>query len=111
MIVKDLLSEDIKSLTGETGLENEVLKGYTCDLLSWVMARGDEGTAWITVQNNMNVVAVATMMDFACIIVSENIKMEQAILDKAITEDIAVLSSALTSYELGLKLDAMGVKG
>ena len=28
-------------------LEREVLCGYTCDLLSWVMAHGAEGMAWL----------------------------------------------------------------
>ena len=36
-------------------LEREVLCGYTCDLLSWVMAHGAEGMAWVTVQTHMNV--------------------------------------------------------
>jgi len=51
------------------------------------------------------------MMDFACIIISENIKMEQSILDKAISENIAVLSSPLTCYELSIMLSDLGVKG
>ena len=110
MNVNDLLCSEIITLTGDVGLENLVTKGYTCDLLSWVMARGDEGTAWITVQNNMNVVAVATMMDFSCIILSENIKMEQSVLDKASTEGIAILSSSLTSYALSIKLEKLGCK-
>ena len=109
MTVRDLVCDEIKVLTGEVGLDNAVSKGVTCDLLSWVMARGDEGTAWITVQNNMNVVAVATMMDFACIIISEDITIEQNILDKAIEENIPVLASKLTSYALSLKLGEFGV--
>jgi hypothetical protein len=109
MTVRDLLSDDIISLTGETGLDHDVKKGYTCDLLSWVMARGQAGTAWITVQNSMNVVAVATMMDFACIIISEDITIEKSILDKAILEEIPVLGSKLTSYDLSIKLSALGV--
>ena len=46
------LSEKIeaKILTQKADVNREVSSGYTCDLLSWVMAHGREGMAWITVQ-------------------------------------------------------------
>lgn len=31
------------------GGENEIACGCTCDLLSWVMAKGENGCAWVTV--------------------------------------------------------------
>ena len=38
-------------LAGENGLNKEITSAYASDLLSWVMAHGKEGTAWVTVQN------------------------------------------------------------
>lgn len=88
------------SLTDEKLLQNTIASGYVCDLLSWVMARGQQGAAWVTVQTHINVVAVASLHEMACIILPENITMEEAPLSKAEEEGIAVLSSPLSAYEI-----------
>ena len=88
-----------KVLTGE--YENrEIVCGYTCDLLSHVMGRGQADMAWITVQTHMNVIAVAALLDFACVIVPENLPVDKAIVDKAAEEGIVMLASEKTAYEL-----------
>ena len=46
-----------KVLNEGVDLEGEVKSAYVCDLLSWVMAKGAQGTAWITVMNHINVIA------------------------------------------------------
>ena len=61
----------------------EVTCGYTCDLLSWVMAHGAAGMAWVTVQTHMNVIAVASLMEMAAVIIPEDIEMEAGSLEKA----------------------------
>ena len=104
--VKDLISEKTKALTNETGLENEIGDGYVCDLLSWVMSHGQAGTAWVTVQRSLNVVAVATLIDCACIVLAENVLVEADFLDKAKEEGIAVLSTSLTAYQFSTQLAA-----
>lgn len=45
--------------------------GYCGDLLSWVMGRAKSGNAWITIMNNINVVAVASLADVTCVIFAE----------------------------------------
>ncbi len=60
---------------------------------SWVMARGQAGMAWVTVQTHMNVVAVASLHEMACVIMPDSIRMEEALLNKAVEEGISVLSS------------------
>ena len=99
-----------KNMTPGLPLDTQVSCGYTCDLLSWVMAHGKQGMAWITVQTHMNVIAVATLLDMACVILPENIAIEQATLDKATEEEIPVLGSGKTSYELAGLLYAQGVQ-
>ncbi len=87
--------------------EREVASGYTCDLLSWVMAKGSPDAAWITIQTHMNVVAVAALHEMACIILPENITMEGAPLAKAEEEGIAVITSPKSAYEIcGLMVGA-----
>jgi len=90
-------------------LEKEVLCGYTCDLLSWVMAHGQEGMAWVTVQTHMNVIAVAALSEMACVILPEGIEMEQESLAKAAEEGVCVLQSPLSGYAICGRLHAAGV--
>lgn len=77
-----------------------VENGYVCDLLSWVMARGAQGMAWITVQTHLNVIAVASLHDMACVILPDNILMDETVLNKAREEDIAVLSSPMNAFSI-----------
>ncbi len=87
----------------------EVTCGYTCDLLSWVLAHGKQGMAWMTVQTHVNVVAVAVLMEMACVILPEGVELEEASLKKARDEGLTVLMSGKTAYELCGLMDRAGV--
>ena len=89
-------------VTPGVDLSREISSGYTCDLLSWVMAHGKEGMAWITVQTHMNVIAVATLHDMACVIIPEGIKVEEDVIKKADEEGVAVLTSFIHWRQLVL---------
>lgn len=97
-----------KVLTGDYE-DREIKCGYTCDLLSHVMGRGQADMAWITVQAHMNVIAVAALMDFACVIIPEGLPVDETIVQKAADEDIIILSSEKTAYELVVLLANSGV--
>ena len=97
-----------KVLTGEYE-DREIVCGYTCDLLSHVMGKGQADMAWITVQAHMNVIAVAALMDFACVIIPEGLPVDETIVAKAAQEDIILVSSELTAFELVTLLSANGV--
>lgn len=103
------LAIDAKILTKSADLTREVSGGYTCDLLSWVMAHGKEGMAWITVQTHMNVIAVATLHDMSCVIVPEGIRVEDDVAAKADEEGVAVLSSGLSAFEICGRMYKAGV--
>ncbi len=100
---------DARSLTEGLSEDREILCGYVCDLLSWVMAHGEEGMAWVTVQTHLNVIAVAALAEMACVVLPEGITMEQDVLDKAIAEEMCVLTSPLTAYEICGRLAAQGI--
>lgn len=102
---------ELKQLTAIDQLSGEVSDGCVCDLLSWVMARGEEGMAWITVQTHLNVVAVACLHDFACIIVPEEIEVPQPTIDKANEEGMVIFSSGKTSYKLSCEMCALDIGG
>ncbi|MGN0793225.1 MAG: AraC family transcriptional regulator [Aristaeellaceae bacterium] len=95
-------------LTGEYE-DRPIACGYTCDLLSHVMGKGQADMAWITVQAHMNVIAVAALLDFACVIIPEGLPVDETIVRKAASEDIILLSSGQTAYELVKLLADHGV--
>ena len=100
LTVNDLLGEESVALTGEVGLKNEIKQGYACDMLSWTMSHAKPATAWVTVQNHMNVIAVASLTECACVILPEGIQPETEVLEKAAAENVAVLSSLLSGFSL-----------
>ena len=91
---------EAENQTPSLAMDREISCGYTCDLLSWVMAHGQEGMAWVTVQTHMNVVAVAVLADMACVIMPENIDMPKESLKKAEDEGLVILKTPLTSYAI-----------
>ena len=89
--------------------DREIACGYTCDLLSHVMGKGQADMAWITVQAHMNVIAVAALLDFACVIIPEGLPVDETIVSKAAQEDIVLISCEQTAYELVVLLAGQGV--
>ena len=95
-------------LTPDNG--KQIKSGFTCDLLSWVMAHGSEGMAWITVQTHMNVIAVATLHDMSCVIIPDGNKMEADVAQKAAEEGVAVISTTLSAFEACGRMYSKGIK-
>jgi predicted transcriptional regulator len=89
-----------KILTGENECGTQINGVYCGDLLSWVMSHAGKGFAWITVHTNLNIVAVAALCDLACIIIPENIDVEEATIKRAAGEGIPILSTQLSTYEV-----------
>jgi len=101
MKVKELADKlGMKILTGAEGLDKEVERGYTGDLLSWVMSHASKGDVWVTVQIHVNIIAVAVLLEMAAIIVPENIPVEDSTLEKANKEGIAILQSGESAFNL-----------
>ena len=84
--------------------EREVSGAYIGDLLSWVMGRANFDNAWITIMSNVNVIAVASLSDVSCVILSEGVKLDEEIKNTAEEKGINVLSSLLPSFETAEKL-------
>ncbi len=77
---------------------------YCSDLLSHCMSNISENNIWVTVQVNINIVAIAVLTDLSAIIISQDMAIDDSVLDKAKTENITILRSSLPSYELCLKI-------
>lgn len=110
MKVRELMEKlDAVCLNPEANLDAEVSCGYSCDLLSWVLAHGKAGMAWCTVQTHVNVIAVSVLMEMACVILVEGVEPEEASLKKAIDEEMPILSTKKTAYEVCVLMGQAGV--
>jgi predicted transcriptional regulator len=100
MNVSDLKNKLNLTVLTETDLDRPVTGCYIGDLLSWVMGKAQSGDCWITIMNNINIVAVASLTDCACILLCEGVSAEKDIIAKANNQDIIILQSDKTAYEL-----------
>lgn len=101
---------DVNIVAGKDYTEREITSGFVGDLLSVVMGKAKEGCAWITIQSHFNIIAVATLINVACIIVTEGYEVEEEVIKKASEEQIPILSTRLSSYEVACKLSELGLK-
>lgn len=102
--IVETLNLNVFSLTDE---EREVTGAYIGDLLSWVMGRANADNAWITIMSNINIIAVASLADVACIILSEGVTVDDQIIETAKQKEINIISSQLPSYETSVKVSEM----
>lgn len=72
---------------------------YIGDLLSWVMGRAEADCVWITIMSNLNIIAVASLADVACIVLSEGVTVEDSIIKLAEEKGINILLSDKKTYE------------
>jgi hypothetical protein len=82
----------------------EVTGVYIGDLLSWVMGRAEAGDAWITIMSNINIVAVASLADVACIILAEGVVPDENVSATALQKGINIYTSDKTAYQLAASL-------
>ncbi len=97
---------DLKILV-EGDLDREITDCYIGDLLSWVMGRAPENSAWLTVMGNINSIAVATLADVSCIVLTENAALDADAKSKAELMGVNILITEENSYKTAVKLSKL----
>lgn len=87
--------------------DREISGGYAGDLLSWVMGRASEGDAWVTIMSNVNIVAVSTLADPACIVLSEGVQPDAQTLKRATEQGVNILSTSLDTFDACARIAAL----
>jgi predicted transcriptional regulator len=95
----------------DSKLDTEVTGGYASDLLSCVMAKARKGNVWVTLQAHLNIVAVASLLQLAGIIITEGMSPDAATLAKANEEEIPILTTSATTFTVVGQLTALGIQG
>lgn len=96
----------LKALSIADG-EREIEGVYAGDLLSWVMGHAKCSQALVTIMSNINVLAVASLLDLSCVILAESAECDNGFIEAAKVKGINILSSSLSTYELCAKLSGM----
>lgn len=101
MNVNDLMDLNVFKLhTNENTMKNEFNGVYCGDLLSMVMANAEEENCFITVQNNINSIAVSVLVEMKVIIFVHNLLPTDEMIKKANEENICLLNSKLDATSI-----------
>ena len=57
--------------------------------------------------SNINIVAVASLADTACIILAESVELPEDVVSTATQKNVNILSSELGAYEIACKLNEL----
>lgn len=110
MKVSELLrNNEFECMNPQVGIEGDIETGYVGDLLSWVMANAGNHCAWITIQTHVNIIAVASLLKMACVIIAEGAEVEKETLNRATSENIPMITTNLNAYKVCQVLGKAGV--
>ncbi|MCQ2475898.1 MAG: hypothetical protein MJ173_08360 [Clostridia bacterium] len=104
MKINEIIASGKFSAVSVSEPEREIGGIYIGDLLSWVMGRAQADNAWITIMSNINIVAVASLVDAACIILAEGVELDAAVVETAKAKEVNILSTPLPAYEAAMEL-------
>lgn len=94
--VKLVEGEVVTDIHGILEFENV----YIGDLLSVVMSKAKENSVWLTIQTHLNIVAVAELVEFKCIILVEGMKAEKSTVEKANELNIPIIETGKSAYDV-----------
>lgn len=105
----------VRELMDQTGLQvvnlanpDVPIHGVYCgDLLSWVMAKAKTGNLWLTIMTNLNTLAVASLCEVSCLILTEGVTVDAEFLKTAAMKEINVAKTAESTYEFAARLSGI----
>lgn len=104
MTIRELLEQSVLEAVYVAD-ENRTVRGaYAGDLLSWVMGRAEADNAFLTIMTNVNVIAVASLAEIACVIFCEDVAVPDEVLQAAREKAVTLLKSRKPTFETALSL-------
>lgn len=87
---------DLSNKYGLTALNfasnRDISTGFCGDLLSIVMSKAPTDSVWFTVMNNVNVIAVASLVDVSAVVICDA-EVNKELIEKAKENNINLYSS------------------
>jgi hypothetical protein len=112
MKLKDLIEKlglELKSKTDT--LDRDVTIAYSSDILSDVMSHARDGCLWITLHTHRNIVSVGSLKSLAGIVLVNGRQPDDETLAKANEENVALMSTKMSTFEIVGKLYELGIRG
>jgi hypothetical protein len=103
-------SLSLKVETPPANLNREVKGAYVSDMMSDVMGNAKEGFLWITIQIHLNIIAVASLKNLSGIILVNSRVPAEDTLKKAIAENIPIMTTPLSAFDLVGMLYSLGLR-
>lgn len=104
-----LLELEIKELTNIQVLNQEFTGCYASDLLSNVLAKAKNQEGLLTTLSNMNVIAVASLLNLPFVLFLEGKMPNAEMIEKAEEEEIILLSTKKNCVETILMFHKEGI--
>ncbi|MCK9254662.1 MAG: serine kinase [Bacteroidales bacterium] len=104
MLLKDIIEKLELKVLNLANQDIDVKDAYASDLLSDVMGKAKTGQIWVTLQTHKNVSAICSLKDLAAVIIIGNGKPDDDMLEHAKLEDVCVLSTAESCFDICGKL-------
>jgi serine kinase of HPr protein (carbohydrate metabolism regulator) len=110
--VKEIIEKLNLQVLSSVGLaDRSVVGGYAADLLSCAMKGAKKDYIWVTLQSHLNVVAVASLLNLAGVIITEGNRPDQETITRADKEGITLMVTPKTTYVVVGELTLLGVRG
>jgi len=105
MKVKELAEElNLRVFEPGENMDRIISGGYSSDLLSDVMGHSVQDQVWITLQNHLNIVAVASLKDLAAIILVHGQEPSEEVLARAMEEGITLLGTESDTFSTSARV-------
>lgn len=100
MKVKDLINISDLQLVNNVS-EKEIKDFYISDLLTPLFSKiKNDCSCLITTKNNINCIAVASLLKLSCVIICECTNVSQEIIDKANEDEIVIFKTNKNSFQI-----------
>ena len=112
MTLREMIGKLELTVVAETGaLDETVSGGYVSDLLSHVMGQAKAGQIWVTMQGHQNIIAVASLVGLAAVIVAGGVEPEEQTVVKARDQEVVLCKTNLSTYEVVGRLYTLEFQG
>ncbi len=99
MKVKDIIEALSLNVFNAGNLEQEIISGYSSDLLSDVMGNAEAECIWVTLQTHRNVAAIAALKEISAVVLVKGNKPDENTLEHAKEEGINLLGTSGETFE------------
>lgn len=108
MTIQDIITANYFTLKVPGDPTRTISTPFCCDLLSIAMSKAPTDSAWVTVMGNRNTLAVASLADVACIVLAEDVLLNETDLTCAQEQGITVFETGMPVFDAALLIYKLG---